>query len=78
MFTIIVENLSLPGLVGMNCKYKNFKEFLQFIFNEIKATNAFKEQQVTNFKKYQEKLESLIKRIESGLIEVTNKTRRCY
>ena len=72
--TIIVENLSLPGLVGMNCKYKNFKEFLQFIFNEIKATNAFKEQQVTNFKKYQEKLESLIKRIESGLIEVTNKT----
>ena len=72
--TIIVENLALPGIVGMNCKFKNFRQYLEFIYKEIKATNAFKEQQVTNFKKYQEKLESLIKRIEAGLIEVTNKT----
>ena len=72
--TIIVDNLALPGIVGMNCKFKNFRQYLEFIYNEIKATNAFKEQQVTNFKKYQDKLESLIRRLEAGLIEVTNKS----
>ena len=71
--TIIVENLSLPGIVGMNCKFKNVRHYLEFIFKEIKATNAFKEEQVLNFKKYKDKLDSLIKRIETGLIEVTNK-----
>jgi hypothetical protein len=72
--TIIVDNLSLPGIVGMNCKFKNVRQYLEFVFSEIKATNSFKDQQVTNFKKYQEKLESLIRKIESGLVEVTNKT----
>ena len=72
--TIIIDNLSLPGLVGMNCKFNNVRQYLEFIFSEIKATNVFKEQQVSNFKKYKEKLESLLKRIETGLIEVTNKS----
>ena len=74
--SIIVDNLSLPGIVGMNCKFKNFREYLEYIYNELKANNLFKEQQLLNAKRYKEKLENLIKKEEVELLEVTNKTNK--
>ena len=74
--TIIIDNLSLPGIVGINCKFKNFREYLEFIHSELKANNLFKEQQLLNTKKYKEKLENLIKKEEIELREVTNKTNK--
>ena len=74
--TIIVDNLSLPGIVGMNCKFKNLRTYLEFIYSELKANNLFKEQQLLNAKKYKEKLENLIKKEEAELLEVTNKTNK--
>ena len=37
--SIIIDNLSLPGIVGITCKYKNFKEYFEFIHNELKSYN---------------------------------------
>ncbi len=74
--TIIIDNLSLPGIVGMNCKFRNFREYLEFIYSELKANNLFKEQQILNAKRYKEKLENLIKKEEAELKEVTNKTNK--
>ena len=71
---IIIDNLSLPGIVGMNCKYKNVKEFLEFVFSDLKANKLFKEEQILNSKKYKEQLDNLIKKEEAELIKVTNKT----
>ena len=74
--TIIIDNLSLPGIVGMNCKFRNFREYLEFIYSELKANKLFKEQQLLNAKRYKEKLENLIKKEEAELKEVTNKTNK--
>ena len=30
--TIIVDNLSLPGIVGMNCKFKNVRQYFIILF----------------------------------------------
>jgi hypothetical protein len=74
--TIIIDNLSLPGIVGMSCKFKNIREYLEFVYKELKANNLFKEQQLLNAKKYKEKLENLIRKEEAELVEVTNKTNK--
>ena len=74
--TIIIDNLSLPGIVGISCKFKNLREYLEFIYSELKANNLFKEQQLLDTKKYKEKLENLIKKEEIELREVTNKTNK--
>ena len=66
--SIIVDNLSLPGIVGMNCKFKNFREYLEFIYNELKANNLFKEQQLLNAKRYKKN------RIYNEYQNITNKS----
>jgi hypothetical protein len=60
----------------MNCKFKNIRAYLEFVYSELKANNLFKEQQLLNAKKYKEKLENLIKKEEAELLEVTNKTNK--
>ena len=72
--SIIIDNLSLPGIVGITCKYKNFKEYFEFIHNELKSYNAFKEQQLLKMKKMREEFKNLIKQVESQLFESNNKT----
>ena len=73
---IIIDNLSLPGIVGITCKYKNFKEFFEFIYSELKANNIFKEQQLLYNKKNKEDLKNIIKKEETDIIEVKNKANK--
>ena len=74
--TIIIDNLTLPGIVGMSCKFKNIREYLEFVYKELKANNLFKEQQLLNEKRYKEKLEELNRKQQAELVEVTNKTNK--
>ena len=73
--TIIIDNLSLPGVVGINCKFKNLKEYFQFIFSEIKANNIFKEQQLLINKTTKEEFKNLLKKEETELLKFTNKNK---
>ena len=72
---VIIDNLSLPGIVGVSCKYKNFKDYFEFIHSELKSNNLFKEQQLANNKKYKEDLKNLLKKEEAELVEITKKTK---
>ena len=74
--TIIIDNLNLPGIVGYSCKYKNFKEFFEFINTEIKAFNLFKSQQAAIMKKYREDLKNFEKKEETDILETINKTNK--
>ena len=57
---IIIDNLELPGIVGNRCKYKNMRELFEYIYNEIKTEQLFREEQNLGNKKYKEKIEALI------------------
>ena len=72
---VIIDNLSLPGIVGVSCKYKNFKDYFEFIHSELKSNNLFKEQQLANNKKYKEDLKNILKKEEAELVEITKKTK---
>ena len=72
---IVSDNLEVPGIVGsaIGAKFRNLKLFIEFIFGELKNFKLFKDQQILNTKVYKEKLENLIKKIEIGLKEVSEK-----
>ena len=74
--SIIIDNLSLPGIVGINCKLKNFKEYFEFIYSELKANNTFKEQQLLNNKKIREDLRNILRKHDNDIFEVNNKTNK--
>ena len=72
--SIIIENLSLPGIIGITCKFKNFKDYFEFIYAELKANNAFKEQQIVSMKKLREEIKSFMRKEESDIFDVKTKT----
>ena len=73
---IFSDNLEAPGIVGnsIGAKFRNMKLFIEFVYAEIKNFKLFKDQQIINTKSYKEKLDTLIKKIEIGLKEVSTKT----
>ena len=45
---ILEENLKYPGIIGRNSKFSNFRFFIDFVMNNIKSLNDFKEE-IQNF-----------------------------
>ena len=41
--TIVLDNLKLPGIIGVNCKFKNCSMFFEAIHNELKTIQKNKE-----------------------------------
>ena len=54
---IILDNLIIPGQVGEYCKFKNMKDFILFLSDQIAILNAFKEKTIYDMKNYKEKLD---------------------
>lgn len=54
---IILDNLIIPGQVGEYCKFKNMKEFILFLSDQISILNAFKEKTLYDIKNIKEKLD---------------------
>ena len=48
-----------PGLIGPQCKYKNFREFIEYIFAQVNSLNSFKEKNLIEFGLYKTKTEYL-------------------
>ena len=48
-----------PGLIGSNCKYKNFREFIEFIYIQINSLNDFKQKNLIDLGLYKTKIEYL-------------------
>ena len=66
----ILDNLELPGIVGNKCKYKNMRELFEYIYNEIKVEQLFREELNLGNKKYKEKVENLINNLTLRSAEI--------
>ena len=67
---IILDNLDFPGIVGNRCKFKNMKELFEYIYNEIKVEQSFREDQNLGNKKYKERIEALINNLNIRSAEI--------
>ena len=56
---IFINNLQVPGKIGLGCKYKNLREFFFSIFDNMKDLNTFKEQCLKELKSKQEKIDKV-------------------
>ena len=43
---ILEENLKYPGIIGKNSKFSNFRFFIDYVMNNIKYLNDFKEEMI--------------------------------
>ena len=74
---IYLDNLELPGYIGRCAKYKNCQMFFNDIIKDISSFNQYKEKNTLDLKSYKDKLESLIKSINT-LVDNNNKSQIKY
>ena len=71
---ILNYNLTLPGIIGNEkCKYKNLRDFLDYINKTIHTLSTNKDKNNIDLKGYKEKLETNIKSFGLQIDHVTNK-----
>ena len=72
----ILDNMEVPGIIGAGCKFKNCKLFFENVFEELKSVHVLKEQQSTIQKNYQEKLDTVNKKIDIVSSESSEKIKQ--
>lgn len=72
---IYVDSLVIPGLIGDFCRYKTFREFVEYTDTTVHNLVSHKDKSLLEMKSYKEKLESLIKELHLTInkIEKNNK-----
>ena len=58
---LIYNNIIYPGVIGMDCKFKDYHEFIDYVLQQINTFSVFKEKNIFDLKIYKKKLESNIK-----------------
>ena len=56
---LLQESFIFPGLIGSQCKYKNFREFIEFIYTQINSLNNYKEKSLIDLGLYKTRIEYL-------------------
>ena len=69
---IILDNLSVPGLIGVGSKFKNCAAFFKFLENEYQINQKFKEEGLLNFKSLSDKIELRLKKSEGDISQILN------
>ena len=64
---VIIDNLLYPGVIGNSCKFKNFKEFIDYLLKQDSLFITFRDKQILDLRQYKVKLESLSKQIQAQL-----------
>ena len=64
----VTETFSVPGIIGKNCKFSNFNEYIMFNMKEISALKAEKDYNRKENKELRTKLEQGIKNL-SNLVD---------
>ena len=67
---IILDNLNVPGLIGVGCKFKNCASYFKYIDNDIQANQKYKEEGVSNLKAFSEKVETRLKKSEGEINQI--------
>ena len=56
---ILLESVVYSGLIGVNAKFKNFHELIDFILLNLNQLNSFKEKNSIDLKSYKKKIEAI-------------------
>ena len=67
---ILEENLKYPGIIGKNSKFSNFRFFVDYVMNNIKYLNDFKEEMINfDFAGFKKRINSDLQEFRFTLIE---------
>ena len=69
---LLKNSVFFPGLIGTNCKYKNFQEFIDYVFKQIICLNESKEQSIRDFKIYKSKVDTFMNSTKFKLDNIRN------
>ena len=58
---LIKSSFMLPRIIGPTCKYKNISDLIEYIFNQVKFLNEFKEKNLNDSSVFKTKIENLLK-----------------
>ena len=73
---IFLDNLSVPGLIGVGCKFKNCASYFKYIDNDIQVNQKFKEEGITNLKTFSEKVDNRLKKSEGDIAQIMQNVNR--
>ena len=72
---IISDNLVIPGIIGSNTRFKDLRDLIYFILNELKVFSAYKDKNSVDLKEYKTKLDSIVSSLNiqiNGIIGTAN------
>ena len=67
---VFLDNLQVPGLIGISCKFKNCRMFFESVNKELYLNQKYKEQTQKLLKEFQSKVDNKIFIIESQLNKI--------
>ena len=69
---LINNNIIYPGIIGIDSKFKDYHEFIDYVLKQIQNFTLFKEKNIFDLKSYKNKLESNIKSINIQIQSLLN------
>ena len=66
----ILDNLQVPGIIGVSCKFKNCRMFFEEMYEELKSTKKFKEEEKAAMKSFQDKIDTRLFKVENELNKI--------
>ena len=66
----IIDNLQVPGIIGVSCKYKNCRMFFEEMYEELKTIKKFKEEEKAAMKTFQDKIDTRLFKVENELNKI--------
>ena len=70
----ISENIFYPTIIGPNCKYKTFHEFIDFVLSNINTLLLFKDKTSTELKEFKTRTESSMNNFQ---VKLDYQTKNC-
>ena len=58
---LINNNILYPGIIGIDCKFKDYHDFVDYVLLQLKNLSLFKDKNAIDLKSYKNKLESNMK-----------------
>ena len=69
---LISNNIIYPGIIGIDSKFKDYHEFIDYVLQQIQNFSLFKEKNIFDLKLYKNKLESNIKSLNIQIQSLLN------
>ena len=67
---IVLDNLNVPGLIGVGSKFKNCAAYFKYIDNDMQMNQKFKEEGINNLKTFSDSVEAKLKKSENDISQI--------